>query len=48
MGAGFDYFAFFHDDDEVGAADGGEAVGDDDRGFVLGQIGEERIGVVPA
>ena len=45
MCAGFDYFAFFHDDDQIGAADGGEAVGDDDGGFVFGEVGEKKTEV---
>ncbi len=40
MGAGFDYLTFLHHDDQIGTADGGEAVGDDDGRFVLSEVGE--------
>ncbi len=40
VGAGFDDAAAFEDDDFVGFADGGEAVGDDEDGAVLHEVFE--------
>ena len=40
MGAAFDDGATVHDDDFVGVADGGEAVGDDDAGAALHELVE--------
>ncbi len=39
MGADLNRFAVGHDDDLVGVADGGEAVGDDDSGAALAEFG---------
>ena len=38
MGAGLDDAAALHDDNAVGVADGGQAVGDDDHGAVAAQL----------
>lgn len=40
MGAAFDDLAVFHDEDLVGAADGGEAMGDDEGGAAAHEVGE--------
>lgn len=36
MGTGFDDFTAFEDENSIGAADGGEAVGDNENGTVDG------------
>ena len=43
VGAGFDDAAVLQDDNPIGAAHGGEPVGDDDAGAALDQAFESRL-----